>query len=1176
MEGELFPESVGASELPPVSLTPEQEELCGRLDDLHNQQGLKVLPSDMFRSAVFAARTECRSNPDWISQAAHSLREILYPFLRHRRAVLKQYGSVLIDKKIDDEIGRAYGNLSDLAHHRSESRGVDYSRFTLTDFEKLLAGFERIMHRALTRQVDIHKTLDEVLTAGPLAVADAGIGGLAMSRKIPEQIDTDGLRKLIQENEDARQYFYAQADERWLDWLWKNGFLDTIKDKAKDPIHYSYRTPEINYLVQIAGKAPNEVADILLEVPISKENLNLEVIDRFLAICSTLPADQLSRLVKKIQDEHWVALINRLGFGYEEMLTTLSGAEDYASLFVLANALLEVRTREEAGEASRYGFSDNPFFLERLSHTKVFDFLAKVPDEHASEALALAVGVLGKVISLETETKPGRTFPIADSYDLMSVDFFDIELAHEDPPSGADNVRQLAAVTAILARRLIFERCSDLAFVRDLYTRTFDTLPQSRATWRLRLFALSLCPAAFQELLDRSFFRVFAVESYNDILSGAEYLKVLRKGFPVLPEERKRAYVWQVLERFSEAKRDEDAESLLRNGSYILSMIEPHLTGEERIRVERAGFKISAAFQPTPSIGPVQSGEVQPRGPITPEEFETMAVGDIAKKLRAEWTPKNLAKQDTAKDFLNPINAEGVGDLLKKDVAKRLKEYVAAAGLFFEREVLDQHYTYSFLRGIQEAIKEHPKIARETDWEGVLDLVENIRKAGEASAFDRNKRDRVSSFAWLVGWDAVHVALTDLLQGLLTEKDGRIPIDLEQYRDKILSLLAYLLSHPYPAPEDEKIETTKHKTKSSGDADYEVSDPFSIAINSVRGRAFQALVMFSDQDGKRFDKEDEVKISEDLKQLYESVLEKEGTRALMFVFGHYLPTFYFRDRDWIRGLLQQIFSPEPEKISLYTAAWEGYLCSNLYKEMFFDPEIQKLYERGLALTEADYPSRRHFKNPDKGIAEHLALAFLHYNKFSQGHPLSDAFWKGEAPAQHAEFVSFLGRAFVSGKNANAAKVLQSNPDCKKRLRDFWDWLLQEYQDLQPFTKLGSWMSLEKDIFEPSWLADRVKKTLKKTNGALDWDHELTKSIVRLAEAGAEDSLEIVRLYLLEGCVRRSAQRMPFYFDAEWVEAIRSLHQNAQTRARVEVLINELVHDGGRMFWSLKSIIVEES
>ena len=174
MEGELFPESVGASELPPVSLTPEQEELCGRLDDLHNQRGLKVLPSDMFRSAVFAARTECRSNPDWISQAAHSLREILYPFLRHRRAVLKQYGSVLIDKKIDDEIGRAYGNLSDLAHHRSESRGVDYSRFTLTDFEKLLAGFERIMHRALTRQVDIHKTLDEVLTAGPLAVADAG------------------------------------------------------------------------------------------------------------------------------------------------------------------------------------------------------------------------------------------------------------------------------------------------------------------------------------------------------------------------------------------------------------------------------------------------------------------------------------------------------------------------------------------------------------------------------------------------------------------------------------------------------------------------------------------------------------------------------------------------------------------------------------------------------------------------------------------------------------------------------------------------------------------------------------------------------------------------------------------------------------------------------------------
>ena len=68
MEDELLPQSIGEIELPPVSLLPEQEELCRRLDDLHNQYGLKALPSNMFRGAVFAARTECRrGNPDWLS-----------------------------------------------------------------------------------------------------------------------------------------------------------------------------------------------------------------------------------------------------------------------------------------------------------------------------------------------------------------------------------------------------------------------------------------------------------------------------------------------------------------------------------------------------------------------------------------------------------------------------------------------------------------------------------------------------------------------------------------------------------------------------------------------------------------------------------------------------------------------------------------------------------------------------------------------------------------------------------------------------------------------------------------------------------------------------------------------------------------------------------------------------
>jgi len=268
--------------------------------------------------------------------------------------------------------------------------------------------------------------------------------------------------------------------------------------------------------------------------------------------------------------------------------------------------------------------------------------------------------------------------------------------------------------------------------------------------------------------------------------------------------------------------------------------------------------------------------------------------------------------------------------------------------------------------------------------------------------------------------------MTGISQALLTEKNGLMPIDIGKYRNRIFSIVRYLLSHPDPSPEDEQLETAKSKIKSpaqrdfeegfygtegvpANDADYTVNDPLHMAVNAVRGQAFKTFALFVYQDGKKFRNEDTVKIADDVKELYESVLEKETTRALMFMFGQDLPFFYFRDRDWIRRLLPQIFPQEPVKKYLYTAAWEGYLSNNLYDEMFFDAEIQKLYKRGLALTDTDYPPQQeHFKKPDEGIAGHLALAFMHYKKFGFDHPLFDAFWEKNNPERHANFVEFLG------------------------------------------------------------------------------------------------------------------------------------------------------------------------
>src|SRR3569623_1987697 len=186
---------------------------------------------------------------------------------------------------------------------------------------------------------------------------------------------------------------------------------------------------------------------------------------------------------------------------------------------------------------------------------------------------------------------------------------------------------------------------------------------------------------------------------------------------------------------------------------------------------------------------------------------------------------------------------------------------------------------------------------------------------------------------------------------------------------------------------------------------------------------------------------------------------------MMFMFGHYLPNFYFRDTTWIRWLLPRIFPSDAAAKHLYTAAWEGYLVNNLYEEMFFDVEIQKLYGRGLQLTDADYPNQKHFKEPDASIAVHLSLAFMHYKQFDFDHPLFKAFWGKDDPDLHGEFISFLGRSFVSESNAKANKLLEKDPGSKQRLRDLCDWLLKNYKDPRPFRKVGFWINLEKGIFD---------------------------------------------------------------------------------------------------------------
>jgi hypothetical protein len=159
MNTDGLPEFEERSMLPPIRLTIQQEELCRRLDSLNQRtiQGQEL--SKMFKGAIFATREESRSNPDWMAQSAHSLREILYQFKSKKTRInlvdaFKLFGSATTeDEKFKEIVGTVYNKITDLAHHRLD--------LTIEEYEKLIEEYERVLLWALARQVDVHDQIDK-------------------------------------------------------------------------------------------------------------------------------------------------------------------------------------------------------------------------------------------------------------------------------------------------------------------------------------------------------------------------------------------------------------------------------------------------------------------------------------------------------------------------------------------------------------------------------------------------------------------------------------------------------------------------------------------------------------------------------------------------------------------------------------------------------------------------------------------------------------------------------------------------------------------------------------------------------------------------------------------------------------------------------------------------------
>jgi len=977
-------------------------------------------------------------------------------------------------------------------------------------------------------QLLIHKKIDDFLKTG---IATASI---------------EVALELITYNSDAKRYFFSTATEQWIKWFYDNNLFAELKKKADDPTKYGYRLPELEYLTRMAEKEPHLVADVILSVPISKDTFNPEVIDRFFWITGLLPTEEIKRILPKVLTENWLILMSpfsKSGYEYQKMVEKLAEAKDYETLLILAKIILTVRAKEEFADSERFSISDRLFYLGDISETGIFEIVTSTDNPKKEESLKLLLDVLAEVVSLGKEREE-TVFDATEPFYLLDVDIFTLELDTNKRSHFREDIQNLVASCKTMIRSAVGTLCDNEVEARRIYTTHIATLPDSLTCWRLKLYAITRCPEIFKAEIKEALFRVFNVgERYFEIDGGAEYHQGLIAGFGVLDEVTKREYITKVIEYHGATLADKDREQWRkRDGLEILTYIQKYLTADEVAITEPIFGKIlkDGEIVPHPTVGQITSGTVSHKSPFNPAD-QTIDV--LIGHLKTDATPKALSEQYKGDDFLSPRGAEGLSDAIKEDFKTRKTEYLSSLNKFFDREAIDPGYVYAILRQVEDMLRAKERFTDEEHLQ-IINFVELIKVSGEAKEFvPADERSH------LADWITVHKSMADvLLEILAVTKDSQI---FKDNREKILSLIKYLLSiKSSPDVEDDKRES---------------NEPAHVAINSVRGQAYRAFVQFTYNEGNNT-------LSDDVKVLYEHVLDTDTSNAVRFTIGQFLASFYFRDIPFIKSLLPKIFpKAETGKEKLYFSTWEGYLASSLYKELF--DELRSYYEYAIKINPDSYPDRKYLKGLDETLAAHIALAYAHFD-FNNDDTLFDLFWKTPNETRHYEFVSFIGRTCITRSQAGDAWFAE-NKVSKEKLIGFWDWIIATDISIEPkaFSGFGFWINPDKEVINEKIIIKNLSLTLEKSEGEIDWDYGMTRRVKTFAEIDPANTLEVIRHFLLHDGELNSHRRAPlFSIDSEIKEALEIIYKTDTLKPKVEELINLLIEKGSSVFWGLKDIL----
>jgi hypothetical protein len=567
-------------------------------------------------------------------------------------------------------------------------------------------------------------------------------------------------------------------------------------------------------------------------------------------------------------------------------------------------------------------------------------------------------------------------------------------------------------------------------------------LPESYSLFsRIRLFLYRNFSNLFEEEIENSI-----INFINDQDVWYDYLILIHERLHFAKKEIKEKF-WA---NFKELH--------IKDKKQILTVVKGEIPEDYTNMVTETGIEPLIPFE----MGTSWAGPISPK---TKEELESMSFNEL-KEYLINWKPG---------DKWRSPSCVGLGRDFSELVKEKPAYFSSKVAKLFDYKIRPIYYYYFFI-GIRDGIK---KSDGDLDWKNLIAFMGCLTDLyiNESLPIFEAKDEFEAS------WDGVFQWMVSFLNAALSSKKHTPNIE---FKDEVFRIIKTFCDHKDPVAEKEEYGENR-------------SDPYTNAINSIRGNALLALfhyIIWHNQQKKITPPI----IDSEVKKIIKKSAKNESSLAVRSVLGLYFTTIYLYDNEYALSIADDIF-PKDNQPALM-AAWNMYMCHTVSKEVYkFMKPVCKHIINNLGKKQFNFNG---FNNPEERLAQYVVIGYVYEIDYKDD-PLLVFYFKKSNEKHRGLAISIIGRAYING-DRNSKN--QPNFDI---IKEIWDWRLDNYKSENELKDFGWWVNNKK--FDAKWMLQHLLKTMRETNGLIDYEYNFFDVLLAECVNFPEMVAKILLLYV---------------------------------------------------------------